>query len=107
MPIRLVAMDLDGTLLNSQSEISPANRAALVAASERGVQLVVVTGRRFHSALPIVQQIPCPVTLISSNGAMISNSSGQVIHRNFLPHQIGRKALELAREYRLYAVGIW
>jgi hydroxymethylpyrimidine pyrophosphatase-like HAD family hydrolase len=108
MPIRLVAIDLDGTLLNSQSEISDANRQALLAASERGVQLIVVTGRRFHSARPIVQRIPCPVTLISSNGALIGSSSGdEFVRRNFLPHAIARQVLEIAREYRPYAVAIF
>jgi hypothetical protein len=47
MPIRILALDLDGTLLNSHSEISTSNLQALVAAHERGVQIVVTTGRRF------------------------------------------------------------
>ena len=108
MPIRLVAIDLDGTLLNSQSEISPANRQALVAATEQGVQLIVVTGRRFHSARPIVERIPCPLTLISSNGALIGSSSGDnFVYRNFLPHATARQVLEIALEYRPYAVAIF
>lgn len=107
MPIRLVAIDLDGTLLNSQSEMSPANRQALVAASERGVQFIVVTGRRFHSAQPIVRQIPFPVTLISSNGAHISSSSGEVVRRDFLPRETALQVLEIAREYRAHSVAIF
>ncbi|MGD0921356.1 MAG: HAD hydrolase family protein, partial [Terriglobia bacterium] len=46
MPIRLIAIDLDGTLLNSRSEVSAANRQALQAATARGAQVAVVTGRR-------------------------------------------------------------
>ena len=76
MPIRLMAIDLDGTLLNSRWEISEANRQALAAATERDVRVVVVTGRRRYSALPFTEQIPCPVTLISSNGALIESPSG-------------------------------
>ena len=48
--IRLIAVDLDGTLLDSRSVVSPNNREALAEAHRRGVQIVVVTGRRFHSA---------------------------------------------------------
>ncbi len=107
MPIRLVAIDLDGTLLNSRSEISSANRQALVAAAERGVQLLVVTGRRFHSAQPFVQQLPCHVTVVSSNGARIGSSSGEVHYRNFLSQEIARQVLEIAKEYRPYAVAIF
>ena len=50
MPIRLLAVDLDGTLLNSRSEVSPANRQALGRAASGGVEVAIVTGRRFHSA---------------------------------------------------------
>ena len=103
MAIRIVAIDLDGTLLNSRSEISPANHQALAAATRRGVQVVVVTGRRSHSAQKYIQQIPCPVTLISSNGALVTLSTGKVIHRNFLPGNVARRVLEASREYRSYA----
>ncbi len=105
--IRLIAIDLDGTLLDSRSEVSPANRQALVAAVERGVQLLIVTGRRFHSATRFVRHIPCSVTLISSNGARITDSSGDVHHRNFLPRQIACQMLEAARTYRPYAVAMF
>ena len=105
--IRLLAIDLDGTLLNSRSEISSANRQALVAAVERKVQVVIVTGRRFHSATQFVRQVPSPVTLISSNGARITDSCGEVHHRNFLPCRVARQILGAARDYRPYAVAMF
>jgi hypothetical protein len=107
MPIRLVAVDLDGTLLNSRREISEGNRRAILQAVEQNVQVVIVTGRRFHSALPLVSQIPRLVTLITSNGALIASSSGEVLYRDFLPRQVARQALQAAREYRPYAVAIF
>jgi Cof subfamily protein (haloacid dehalogenase superfamily) len=107
MSIRLVAIDLDGTLLNSRREISEGNRRALLEAVEREVQVVIVTGRRFHSALPLVSQIPCPMTLITSNGALIANSSGEVLHRDFLPRKVAQQVLEVARQYRPYSVAIF
>jgi Cof subfamily protein (haloacid dehalogenase superfamily) len=102
MPIRLVAIDLDGTLLNSRSELSPANQQALMAATGRGVEVAVVTGRRTHSARKYIEQIACPVTLISSNGALITLPTGEVIHRDFLPRAVARRVLEASREYRPY-----
>ncbi|HEV2348389.1 MAG TPA: Cof-type HAD-IIB family hydrolase [Terriglobia bacterium] len=107
MPIRLVAIDLDGTLLNSRSEISPANRQAMMAAAERGIELIVVTGRRFHSARPIVQQIPFPLTLISSNGALIGTPSGEVVYRDFLPRGTARAILKIAHPFRAHGVAIF
>jgi 5-amino-6-(5-phospho-D-ribitylamino)uracil phosphatase len=105
--IRLLAVDLDGTLLNSRSEVSSANRQALASAVERGVQLVIVTGRRFHSAMQFVRHVPSPVTLISSNGARITDSWGEVYHRNFLPCHVASQVLGAARDYRPYAVAMF
>jgi hypothetical protein len=107
MPIRLVATDLDGTLLNSQRQVSSATRAALAAAAARGVQLVAVTGRRVHSARPLVEQIPCPLTLIASNGAVVISPSGDVIHQDFLPRLVALEVLQAARAHRPYAVLIF
>lgn len=102
MPIRLIAIDLDGTLLNSRSEVSAANRQALQAATARGAQVAVVTGRRSHSARRFVDQIPCPVTLISSNGALITSAAGEAVYRNFLPRSAARQVLKTTREFRPY-----
>ena len=102
MPIRLIAIDLDGTLLNSRAEVSTANRQALQAATARSVEVAVVTGRRSHSARRFVDQIPCPVTLISSNGALITSAAGEAVYRNFLPRSAARQVLETTREFRPY-----
>jgi len=107
MPIRLVATDLDGTLLNSQRQVSEVTRAALAAAAARGVQFAVVTGRRVHSARPLLEQIPCPLTLIASNGALVVSPSGEVIHQNFLPRQVAREVLQATPAHRPYAVVIF
>ena len=107
MSIRLVATDLDGTLLNSQRQVSETTRAALAAAAARGVQFVVATGRRVQSARPLLEQIPCPLTLIASNGALVVSPSGEVIHRNFLPRQVAREVLQATPAHRPYAVLIF
>lgn len=107
MSIRLVAIDLDGTLLNSRGEVSPASQAALAEAFRRGVQIVVVTGRRARSAGRLVRQIPCPVTLMASNGALVQSNSGEVLHRSHLPAPVAREVLEVAKDYRPYAVAIF
>ncbi len=107
MSIRLIALDLDGTLINSRWEISEQDRQALVAASERGVQIVVLTGRRPLAAAPYVSQIPCPVTTITSNGALIRTPSGEVVYQDFLPREVALQALRVVVEYRPYTVAIF
>jgi hypothetical protein len=107
MPIRVIAVDLDGTLLNSNLEISQANRQALAAASERGIRIVIITGRRYHSARPLLDSLPFPVTLVTSNGAIVRTLSGELLHHNFLPQEIAIQTLEVAVDYRPYAVAIF
>ena len=107
MPIRLIAVDLDGTLLNGQNEISIRNRDAIRSAMARGVTVVIVTGRRFQSARPFVKQIDAGIIVISSNGARIGSLSGEEHYRNFLPGAVARQVIETALEYRGYAVAIF
>jgi hypothetical protein len=107
MLIRLIALDLDGTLVNSRWEIAEKDLQALAAASERGIQIVVVTGRRLHSAAPYVAKIPFPVTTITSNGALIHTAAGEVAYKDFLPRDVALQVLEIAREFRPYTVVIF
>lgn len=107
MSIRLIALDLDGTLINSRWEISERDRRALADTFERGIQIVVVTGRRPLSAAPYVAQIPCPVTTITSNGALVRTPEGEVVYQDFLPREVAHQALEVTHEYRPYTVAIF
>jgi 5-amino-6-(5-phospho-D-ribitylamino)uracil phosphatase len=107
MPIRMIAVDLDGTLLTTSAEISAANRQALCAAVARGVELAIVTGRRFHSARPLLATLGCPLTVISSNGARIGTLGGEVCHRNFLPAAIAREVLRATPNFRSHAVVVY
>jgi len=107
MSIRLIALDLDGTLVNSRWEISEKDLKALTAAWERGVQVVVVTGRRPRAAAPYVAKIGFPVTIITSNGALIRTPAGDVAYQNFLPRDVALKVLKTVHEYRPYTVVVF
>lgn len=73
MPIKLLALDIDGTLLNRKSKVTPRVREALDQAQARGVQIALVTGRRFSSARPIVEELELSIPLVSHNGALTKN----------------------------------
>ena len=103
-PIRLLAVDIDGTLLNPQFQISDADLAALRRANQEGVEVVVVTGRRHTFALPIVRQLEFDLWLISSNGAITRSLSGETFHRDLLPAETCRKLCIAMREFRGNAV---
>lgn len=103
-PIHMIAVDLDGTLLNSRKRVSPRDRAALEAASERGIQVVPVTGRNFYSALPLVRDLIRDGPLIASNGAIVRSKTGETLLRVLLPRDAAGAVLRGTREYRPYTV---
>ncbi len=73
MTVRLIAIDIDGTLLDSSGRLPDANRQAIHAAVTRGVEVVLATGRTFHHARPIAEQLGATVVLIVSNGALVNS----------------------------------
>ena len=75
--IRLLALDLDGTTLNSKGEVPDANRAAIRAAEERGVLVTIATGRRFRDARPVGLALGLNAPLITHNGALIKYADSQ------------------------------
>jgi len=100
MPIRLIALDIDGTLLDGQSQLPDINRQAILDAAARGIEVALVTGRRYDFAMPIARQIPCPLTMIVNNGAMVKSSDGatRLVHR--LPSDVARRVIEATPQFR-------
>jgi hypothetical protein len=100
MAIRLIALDVDGTLLNTRWEVSPANCAAIAEATRRGIEIVLVTGRRYDFALPVAQQIDAPLTMIVNNGALVRTKEGQTLLRHLLPRETARRVLLATQPWR-------
>ena len=100
LPIHLLAVDIDGTLLNPQFQISDADLAALRRAHESSVEIVLVTGRRHTFALPIAQMLGFDLWLISSNGAITRSLQGETFHRDLLPADTCRNLCAVMREFR-------
>ena len=119
-PIRLVALDLDGTLLDSQSQISPRTRQAIADAVGRGVIVLPCTGRPLASLPPLVAQLPGIRYAITSNGAAVwdmgtdplgavysrysdaaqrSTHEPVLLERHCLPPETAREVFALYREY--------
>src|ERR1700751_3038918 len=99
-PIRLLATDIDGTLLNPQFQVSEGDMQALRRAHAAGIEIVLVTGRRHTFALPIVQQLGFDLWVISSNGAVTRSLGGETFHRDMLPAQTCRELCGRMREFR-------
>jgi Cof subfamily protein (haloacid dehalogenase superfamily) len=100
MAIRLIAVDVDGTLLDSRSRLPEANRLALEEALERGIRVALVTGRSYPFALPIIRQLPSSLMLILSNGSVARHGDGRHYRRWPLPRRVARRVLESTRRFR-------
>jgi Cof subfamily protein (haloacid dehalogenase superfamily) len=99
----MIAMDIDGTLLDSTYTIPAKNLNAIAEAASRGIEIVLVTGRRFDFALPIAQTIPCDLHLIVNNGALAKSRDGVTHIRSLLPRETALRILEATTEFRDFA----
>jgi Cof subfamily protein (haloacid dehalogenase superfamily) len=98
--IRLLATDIDGTLLNPQFQISDGDLAALRRAHAAGIEVVLVTGRRHTFALPIAMQLGFDLWLISSNGAVTRSLTGETFHRDLMPAETCRQLCRAMQAFR-------
>lgn len=101
-PVKLIAIDIDGTLLPSTGTVmSERNRQALRQAESAGIEIVIATGRRQAYALPLLKPIGLkPETfLISSNGTVTRTFAGDRIARALLPVETARELCGALRQF--------
>ncbi|MFN2452602.1 MAG: Cof-type HAD-IIB family hydrolase [Pyrinomonadaceae bacterium] len=99
MPVKLLALDMDGTLLNSRGDLSQRNRAAIDNARASGVLVALVTGRRFRDARPLALELGLNVPVISHNGALTKHARTlETVAAKLLPLEAAREVLRIARE---------
>jgi Cof subfamily protein (haloacid dehalogenase superfamily) len=97
MKWKMLALDLDGTTLNDQEEISEANLTAIRRASRAGVKVIVTTGRSYSSALRFIKQLDTGNPSITYNGALIRNGQSILRHLTMADRSV-RDTLTLLKE---------
>ena len=98
--IKLLALDLDGTLLDSRGEISETNKNAIRQAEEKGVLVTIATGRRFRDALPVGLQMELNAPLVTHNGALLKYAQTlETVAVSIVPKEIVREILRVGREF--------
>lgn len=88
--IRLLAIDIDGTLVNSRNELTDRTRDALHRACDAGLKIVLATGRRYSRALPLVEPLKIAAPLVTASGALIKCP---IEHRTLFRASFGRALL--------------
>ncbi|HLG66109.1 MAG TPA: Cof-type HAD-IIB family hydrolase [Ktedonosporobacter sp.] len=103
--IKLVAIDIDGTLLDPMRQITPRALAAIQAAQEAGIIVTLATGRRYCNTLPIADELGIDIPLILCDGAMImEHPRGNVLKTHPLQAEIAQQAVELLASHNLQPV---
>lgn len=99
MAIQLLALDIDGTLLNSRGELTERNRTAIANARSRGIEVVLVTGRRFASARILLHELALDLPLVSHNGALTKEvETLATLDFQPLEEEAAREVIDLGRE---------
>lgn len=99
MKYRLLALDLDGTLLNSKKEITPETRKALAWVKERGIYVVLSTGRIVGEAAEFAREIVCDDHMVTAGGAAIATASDERILESWaMPCEVGAQAVAAVQD---------
>lgn len=98
--IKLIALDLDGTLLNSRGNIPEKNIKAIQEAERSGVLVTIATGRRFRDALPIAQQLNLNAPVICHNGALLKYADSlETVAVSLLENKTVKEILRVGKEF--------
>lgn len=101
MTYRLLALDLDGTVMGRSSDLSPRVKRVVERALEKGVVVTLATGRVFGSALPFAQELGIIAPIISSQGAMIRAPLKRPLMEWTIPLALAHRLIAVAREVGL------
>lgn len=100
--IQLIALDMDGTLLGSNHRVSETNNEAIIKAREKGVEVIISTGRHYQTSSYIAKELDIHY-LITVNGSEIWTMTGELIARQTLDARIIEKLVALKDEHQTWA----
>lgn len=100
--IKLIATDMDGTLLNDAHEISQENQEAIKFAQEHGITVVIATGRAFYEANTPVAETDLKVPYICLNGAEVRDETFNIMSTSHLNHSLVSKITSTLKEKDIY-----
>ena len=101
LPYRLIALDVDGTLLDGQGGVTPGTKATLHDVVARGAHVALATGRRYIIADFLPGLLEIPLYMILSNGAVIRDHTGAIVYESYLPSAWAWRAVDEARRLGL------
>ena len=97
-PIKLIAIDLDGTLLNSQHKLTERNEKAIQAARAQSIQVILATGKTRGSAVSIIDRLNLDTPGIYVQGLVTHNVDGSIRHQATLKPEVARRVITFAED---------
>lgn len=100
---KLIALDIDGTLLGSDHQVSSANRKAISRAREKGIEVILSTGRHYMTCSKIAKSLDLSSYLVTVNGSEIWTTSGELVERQLIDVEIIKILVELQKKHKAWA----
>jgi Cof subfamily protein (haloacid dehalogenase superfamily) len=99
MSLRLLALDVDGTLLDPSGELTASTQSAVRRARDAGLEVVLCTGRRYRTARPVLRALGIDGDVVVQNGVVVKRSeTGETVEHAYLPSHLYNEVLSLMRE---------
>ncbi len=99
--IKLIALDMDGTLLNNKHKVSEENKRAIIEAREKGIEVIISTGRHFSTSSIIAKELDIHY-LITVNGSEIWTMTGELIARQLIDPALVKKLVALQKKHNTW-----
>jgi Cof subfamily protein (haloacid dehalogenase superfamily) len=103
--IKLIAIDLDGTLLNSKSQVSPRTEAAIKEAAAAGAQVVIATGKTWPAVAGLVQKLGITSPAICMQGLITYSGDGKIMHESKLDPTLARQVITFSEDRGFFMIG--
>ncbi len=102
MIYKMIAIDLDNTLLTSEKEIDSETADLIKKADKAGKKIILATGRMYEAAVAFLEELELDTPLITYNGALVKNKNREVIQENLISYELTKEVVEFAEDYGLH-----
>ncbi|MGD6941844.1 HAD family hydrolase [Cytobacillus gottheilii] len=100
--IKCIASDMDGTLLTATQTITDENIAAIKKAQEKGIEVVVATGRSYQEAIFVLEEAGLECPIICANGAEVRSAQGEIVSNSPLDKELATRTAKALTELEVY-----
>ena len=102
MNYKMIAIDLDNTLLTSEKKVDQETADLIKKANRAGKKIVLATGRMYEAAVAFLEELELDTPLITYNGALVKNKNREVIQENLISYELTKAVVELAEDFGLH-----